>query len=145
MEELTTLEEKLLKSSKEIRALHEEHQRTLDDLQAEEDKGNALTKAKTKLEQQVDDVSPPHVFQNAPRCGSPLHRLTLCPWTSLAAGGLLGAAEEGELGPGEIQAEAGGGPEAVAGNHHGPGERKATRGGETEEVRSCFNVSMFKS
>nr|XP_040046935.1 myosin heavy chain, skeletal muscle, adult-like [Gasterosteus aculeatus aculeatus] len=56
VEELTTLEEKLLKSSKEIRALHEEHQRTLDDLQAEEDKGNALTKAKTKLEQQVDDL-----------------------------------------------------------------------------------------
>lgn len=57
VEELTTLEEKLLKASKEIRGLQEVHQRTLDDLQAEEDKGNSLTKTKIKLEQQVDDVS----------------------------------------------------------------------------------------
>merc|ERR1712083_600316 len=34
----------------------EAHQQTLDDLQAEEDKVNTLTKAKTKLEQQVDDL-----------------------------------------------------------------------------------------
>ncbi|XP_037647335.1 myosin-4-like isoform X2 [Sebastes umbrosus] len=56
VEELTTLEEKLLKASKEIRGLQEVHQRTLDDLQAEEDKGNSLTKTKIKLEQQVDDL-----------------------------------------------------------------------------------------
>lgn len=57
MEELTTLEENLLKSSKEIKALQEVHQQTLDDLQAEEDKVNCLMKTKIKLEQQVDDVS----------------------------------------------------------------------------------------
>lgn len=56
-EELSTLEEALLKSSKETKALQEVHQQTLDDLQAEEDKVNALTKIKLKLEQQVDDVS----------------------------------------------------------------------------------------
>lgn len=57
VEELTTLEEKLLKSAKEIKALQEVHQQTLDDLQAEEDKVNSLMKTKVKLEQQVDDVS----------------------------------------------------------------------------------------
>ena len=38
-------------------AVLEAHQQTLDDLQSEEDKVNPLTKAKAKLEQQVDDVS----------------------------------------------------------------------------------------
>ena len=57
IEELTTLEENMMKSSKEIKALQEVHQQTLDDLQTEEDKVNNLTKAKAKLEQQVDDVS----------------------------------------------------------------------------------------
>ena len=51
-------EESLGKLSKEKKALQEAHQQTLDDLQVEEDKVNVLTKAKTKLEQQVDDVSP---------------------------------------------------------------------------------------
>ena len=51
-------EESLGKLSKEKKALQEAHQQTLDDLQVEEDKVNILTKAKTKLEQQVDDVSP---------------------------------------------------------------------------------------
>lgn len=37
--------------------MQEAHQQTLDDLQAEEDKVNSLTKQKSKLEQQVDDVS----------------------------------------------------------------------------------------
>ena len=60
VEELTTQEEKLLKSSKEMRALQEVHKQTLDDLQAEEDKVNSLMKAKIKLEQQVDDVSLDH-------------------------------------------------------------------------------------
>ena len=52
--EAKALEDKL---TKEKKALQEAHQQTLDDLQAEEDKVNTLTKAKTKLEQQVDDVS----------------------------------------------------------------------------------------
>ena len=50
-------EESLGKLSKEKKALQEAHQQTLDDLQVEEDKVNVLTKARTKLEQQVDDVS----------------------------------------------------------------------------------------
>lgn len=57
MEELTTLEENQIKSSKDMKALQEVHQQALDDLQAEEDKVNSLMKTKTKLEQQVDDVS----------------------------------------------------------------------------------------
>lgn len=57
IEELSSLEENLMKSSKENKALQEVHQQTLDDLQAEEDKVNSLTKMKIKLEQQVDDVS----------------------------------------------------------------------------------------
>lgn len=57
IEELTTLEENLLKSSKEMKALQEVHQQTLDDLQAEEDRVSSLIKTKTKLEQQIDDVS----------------------------------------------------------------------------------------
>lgn len=52
-------DEKITKLSKEKKALQEAHQQTLDDLQSEEDKVNALTKAKTKLEQQADDVSYP--------------------------------------------------------------------------------------
>lgn len=56
VEEMAVLEEHLLKSSKEIKSLQEVHQQTLDDLQAEEDKVNSLTKTKVKLEQQVDDV-----------------------------------------------------------------------------------------
>ncbi|KAG7271839.1 hypothetical protein CRUP_023749 [Coryphaenoides rupestris] len=56
VEEMAVLEEHLLKSSKEIKSLQEVHQQTLDDLQAEEDKVNSLTKTKVKLEQQVDDL-----------------------------------------------------------------------------------------
>lgn len=52
-------DENITKLSKEKKALQEAHQQTLDDLQSEEDKVNALTKAKTKLEQQADDVSYP--------------------------------------------------------------------------------------
>ena len=37
-------------------ALQEAHQQSLDDLQAEEDKVNSLSKQKSKLEQQVDDL-----------------------------------------------------------------------------------------
>ena len=56
-EEMAAQEEGTAKLTKEKKALQEAHQQTLDDLQAEEDKVNTLTKAKTKLEQQVDDVS----------------------------------------------------------------------------------------
>uniref|UniRef100_A0A671W601 Myosin, heavy chain 7B, cardiac muscle, beta a n=1 Tax=Sparus aurata TaxID=8175 RepID=A0A671W601_SPAAU len=50
------LDETIVKLTKERKALQEAHQQTLDDLQAEEDKVNTLTKAKAKLEQQVDDL-----------------------------------------------------------------------------------------
>lgn len=56
-EEMSCLDDTIAKLSKEKLALQEVHQQTLDDLQAEEDKVNSLTKAKMKLEQQVDDVS----------------------------------------------------------------------------------------
>lgn len=56
-EEMAVLDETIAKLTKEKKALQEAHQQTLDDLQAEEDKVNTLTKAKAKLEQQVDDVS----------------------------------------------------------------------------------------
>lgn len=56
-EEMAALEEIIAKLTKEKKALQEAHQQTLDDLQSEEDKVNSLTKAKVKLEQQVDDVS----------------------------------------------------------------------------------------
>lgn len=55
-EEMSSLDDTITKLSKEKLALHEAHQQTLEDLQAEEDKVNSLTKAKIKLEQQVDDV-----------------------------------------------------------------------------------------
>lgn len=51
------MDEIIAKLTKEKKALQEAHQQTLDDLQSEEDKVNTLTKAKVKLEQQVDDVS----------------------------------------------------------------------------------------
>lgn len=56
IEEMAALDETILKLAKEKAALQESHQQTLDDLQMEEDKVNTLTKAKAKLEQQVDDV-----------------------------------------------------------------------------------------
>lgn len=56
-EEMAGLDETIAKLTKEKKALQEAHQQTLDDLQAEEDKVNSLSKLKSKLEQQVDDVS----------------------------------------------------------------------------------------
>ena len=56
VEEMAALDEIIAKLTKEKKALQEAHQQTLDDLQSEEDKVNTLTKAKAKLEQQVDDV-----------------------------------------------------------------------------------------
>lgn len=55
-EEMSSLDDTIARLSKEKQALQEAHQRTLEDLQAEEDKVNCLNKAKIKLEQQVDDV-----------------------------------------------------------------------------------------
>ncbi|NWT69245.1 MYH6 protein, partial [Prunella himalayana] len=55
-EEMAGLDETIAKLTKEKKALQESHQQTLDDLQAEEDKVNTLTKAKLKMEQQVDDL-----------------------------------------------------------------------------------------
>lgn len=57
IEEMAGLDEIIAKLTKEKKALQEAHQQALDDLQAEEDKVNTLTKVKVKLEQQVDDVS----------------------------------------------------------------------------------------
>lgn len=54
---MVALDEIIAKLTKEKKALQEALQQALDDLQSEEDKVNVLTKAKTKLEQQVDDVS----------------------------------------------------------------------------------------
>lgn len=51
------MDETIAKLTREKKALQEAHQQTLDDLQAEEDKVNSLSKTKSKLEQQVDDVS----------------------------------------------------------------------------------------
>ena len=53
---MASQDDTIAKLSKERKALQEAHQQALDDLQAEEDKVNILTKAKAKLEQQVDDV-----------------------------------------------------------------------------------------
>lgn len=53
---MSSLDDTIARLSKEKQALQEAHQRTLEDLQAEEDKVNFLNKAKIKLEQQVDDV-----------------------------------------------------------------------------------------
>ena len=51
------MDETIAKLTREKKALQEAHQQTLDDLQAEEDKVSSLSKIKSKLEQQVDDVS----------------------------------------------------------------------------------------
>lgn len=67
IEEMAALDETILKLTKEKKALQEAHQQTLDDLQAEEDKVNTLTKARIKLEQQVDDVSSSSQLQGEPK------------------------------------------------------------------------------
>src|SRR4029434_4283300 len=54
---MASQDESIAKLTKEKKALQEAHQQTLDDLQADEDKVHTLTKGKTTLEQQVDDVS----------------------------------------------------------------------------------------
>lgn len=59
------MDETIAKLTREKKALQEAHQQTLDDLQAEEDKVNSLSKLKSKLEQQVDDVSTGHQSQES--------------------------------------------------------------------------------
>lgn len=54
---MAALDETISRLSKEKKALQDAHQQALEDLQSEENKVNMLTKAKIKLEQQVDDVS----------------------------------------------------------------------------------------
>ena len=55
-DEIMSQEENLVKLTKDKKCLQEAQQQALDDLQSEEDKTNSLTKAKAKLEQQVDEV-----------------------------------------------------------------------------------------
>ncbi|XP_039937947.1 myosin-3-like [Hirundo rustica] len=55
-EVVTGLDETVAKLVKEKKALQEAQQQAVDDLQIEEDKVNTLTKARIKLEQQVNDV-----------------------------------------------------------------------------------------
>ncbi|NWY63750.1 MYH4 protein, partial [Erithacus rubecula] len=55
-EEVTGLDETVAKLVKEKKALQEAQQQALDDLQIEEDKVNTLTKARVKLEHQVNHV-----------------------------------------------------------------------------------------
>ncbi|NWZ87745.1 MYH4 protein, partial [Poecile atricapillus] len=55
-EVVTGLDETVAKLVKEKKALQEAQQQALDDLQVEEDKVNTLTKARIKLEQQVNHV-----------------------------------------------------------------------------------------
>ncbi|NXN87485.1 MYH4 protein, partial [Bombycilla garrulus] len=55
-EVVTGLDETVAKLVKEKKALQESQQQALDDLQIEEDKVNTLTKARIKLEQQVNHV-----------------------------------------------------------------------------------------
>ncbi|NXS19293.1 MYH2 protein, partial [Mystacornis crossleyi] len=55
-EVVTGLDETVAKLAKEKKALQEAQQQALDDLQIEEDKVNTLTKARIKLEQQVNHV-----------------------------------------------------------------------------------------
>ena len=55
-QEMCVLDESIASLSREKAALQEAHQTALHDLQAQEDKCNMLAKAKTRLEQQVDNV-----------------------------------------------------------------------------------------
>ncbi len=54
---MAALDESILRLTKEKKTLQDAHQQALEDLQNEENKVNMLSKAKIKLEQQVDDVS----------------------------------------------------------------------------------------
>lgn len=129
-------DENITKLSKEKKALQEAHQQTLDDLQSEEDKVNALTKARTKLEQQVDDVSISAC--RAVLCAAVVVVKIYKMVVSLA-GRFTGTREENPSGSGKSQEEAGGRPETGSGVHNGCGERQTAAGRKAEKVRSeCF-------
>ena len=83
-EEMAALEEIIAKLTKEKKALQEAHQQTLDDLQSEEDKVNTLTKAKTKLEQQVDDVRPEEENSKSSKCMQTLLTIIFCSFPNAA-------------------------------------------------------------
>ena len=55
-QEMCVLDESIASLTREKAALQEAHQQVLSDLRAQEDKVNMLAKAKTRLEQQVDNV-----------------------------------------------------------------------------------------
>lgn len=57
-QEMAALDETIAALSREKVALQEAHKQVLDDLRAQEDKANMLLKAKVRLEQQIDNVSP---------------------------------------------------------------------------------------
>lgn len=56
MEEVESLNEDISKLTRAAKVMQEAHQQTLDDLHIEEEKLSSLSKAKLKLEQQVDEV-----------------------------------------------------------------------------------------
>ncbi|CBY40754.1 unnamed protein product, partial [Oikopleura dioica] len=66
-DELDCKGENVAKLTKEKKALQEAHQQLLDDLQAEEDKCNSISKAKCKLEQQVDDLEQTYEIEKKSR------------------------------------------------------------------------------
>ena len=55
--DLDQRDENIARLTKEKKQLEQVNQQTLEDLQAMEDKANHLGKLKTKLEQQIEDVS----------------------------------------------------------------------------------------
>lgn len=113
-EEMAALDESVARLTKEKKALQEAHQQALGDLQAEEDRVSALAKAKLRLEQQVEDVSP-----------GPLQRpgVTEGGWGS-QGGGLLGLAAE-PVHPSCSTAGVLPGAREEAAHGHGAGEAQA--------------------
>lgn len=60
-DEMTHQDDLVAKLNKEKKQQEEVNKKLLEDLQAAEDEVNHLNKIRTKLEQQLDDVSPPRV------------------------------------------------------------------------------------
>lgn len=77
-EVVTGLDETVAKLVKEKKALQEAQQQALDDLQIEEDKVNTLTKARTKLEQQVNHVSTFHTRKRSRFFSCSISRVYIC-------------------------------------------------------------------
>lgn len=101
--EMCVLDESIASLSREKAALHDAHQQALSDLQAQEDKVNMLAKAKTRLEQQVDNVrNPPVIRRQSVARGERPQRLR-----PSAGGELLEPGEEVADRSGTDQTEAG--------------------------------------